>query len=256
MPSEKTAYLYSTHRYTIPSLQRYVEDFIASPQEYRGDYAKKISPLQGRVLEELLVTMKFDEGMLLLDIGAGTSKVSHCIREMELPIQRDFGRVVPLEVSPVALGRAADTYGLEGVCADARSLPFRSGSFTGALLLQLLEFVPSADRRRVLTEAIRTLRPGTGRIYVISAQYRQQEQDVVDLERQHETGMMFEPVKQGEVIQLLSLGGCVMESVKGMSVYRPNDFFMLVARRRHDEQEADKGAGAEETAKGRSSIWD
>jgi len=51
------------------------------------------------------------------------------------------------------------------VVADARALPFPDGSFDAATAFFFLMYVPAADRKAVLQEAHRVLRPG-GTLYV------------------------------------------------------------------------------------------
>ena len=44
--------------------------------------------------------------------------------------------------------------------ADARKLPFKSGSFDAALAIQSLEYIPIADTVDVMRELSRVLKPG------------------------------------------------------------------------------------------------
>src|SRR5439155_23825063 len=46
------------------------------------------------------------------------------------------------------------------ICADARSLPFRSASFNGCLMIMLLHQIPESERQIAFRETLRVTRPG------------------------------------------------------------------------------------------------
>lgn len=68
----------------------------------------------------------------------------------------------PLMASQAALGARSPLAGVACFCADARSLPFADGSFDLVETDFLLQFLSAHDRRAVLREWARVLRPGGG----------------------------------------------------------------------------------------------
>lgn len=97
-----------------------------------------------RALRELLAGAG---GGWWLDLPAGTGRMS-----AELP-----GRVVQADRDPAML-RAAGK-GLAQVCCSGMALPFRDGTFSGALCLRLLQHLERPqERRAILAELARVTR--------------------------------------------------------------------------------------------------
>jgi ubiquinone/menaquinone biosynthesis C-methylase UbiE len=68
----------------------------------------------------------------------------------------------PLVASQAALKAQLPLANVTFLCADARALPFPDGSFDLVETDFLLQFLAAADRRAVLHEWVRVLRPGGG----------------------------------------------------------------------------------------------
>lgn len=102
------------------------------------------------------------ESRPVLELMAGTGRVTGTIRGRDR-------RVVALDLSLPMLRKLRENVGAHGeegptfaVCADARRLPFRPGTF-GQILLpfhSLAELTEARDRRRALFEVARCLAPG------------------------------------------------------------------------------------------------
>jgi SAM-dependent methyltransferase len=72
-------------------------------------------------------------------------------------------RIVPYDFVPGALPPG-------GIVADARALPFRSGSFDGVLLRHVLEHLAPGQDAAAVREAVRVLRPGGRLLAVVFAE--------------------------------------------------------------------------------------
>ncbi len=94
---------------------------------------------------------------LLLDVGAGTGRMTRAVRSLE----QFRGTIVSLEPSQHMLhhGRALTAgEGSAWVRSWAVPLPFAGESFDMAVSLEVLEFTP--EPLRTLSEMVRVLRPG------------------------------------------------------------------------------------------------
>ncbi|WP_456271277.1 class I SAM-dependent methyltransferase [Bacillus sp. AK031] len=106
--------------------------------------------------KELLFREEIREDMEILDIGCGTGQTAVFIKEM-------FGsRVTALENHPIMVQKARKRFQSEGaevelVEASADSMPFKHEKFDLITCESVLSF---ADRKAVLTEVKRVLKPG------------------------------------------------------------------------------------------------
>ncbi|NOY82636.1 MAG: class I SAM-dependent methyltransferase [Kiritimatiellaeota bacterium] len=104
----------------------------------------------------LLSLLGADGGGLLLDVGGGTGRVTHQLRDR-------FARVVVCDVSLGMLRRAAGRQGLIPIAACSERLPFRTGIADAVVITDALHHFQ--DRDRALDEVVRVLRPG-GRVLI------------------------------------------------------------------------------------------
>lgn len=111
-----------------------------------GDFTRRAGPLAGRTV---------------LDVGCGNGTFMAAF-------SRAGASVKGLEVNPVLVQIAQETFGKEGVVAEAllydgAVFPFQDGSFDYAFSVSVLEHV--TDPKQVLSEVCRVLKPG-GRFYL------------------------------------------------------------------------------------------
>jgi len=218
-------------RYSLPRSKMYLEDLLSGEDHFTPETLDRVSEFQAAVLERVTVPLqRSGEHPLVLDVGCGNSKMAGFIQGF-----RDAkAKVIPLELSAKALGLAREALkplvALNPVVADGLYLPFKARSFNGVLLCQLLEFLPRSERFRAISEAFRVAKPG-GIVLIASMQARQQAEYELDLHRQHETGMLCEPVKQTELLRTISDVGFKLTGVEGISAYRPNDFFLVTLQK-------------------------
>jgi ubiquinone/menaquinone biosynthesis C-methylase UbiE len=90
-----------------------------------------------------------------LEIGVGTGRIA-------LPLQASGTAMVGLDLSRPMMRRLVANAGnrlpFPLLAADARSLPFRDGTFGGALAVHVLHLIP--QWRRAANELLRVVRPG------------------------------------------------------------------------------------------------
>jgi len=140
-------------RFVVEQL-RYWKDVDAAHYEWQTAHPY-ISVTENTLLDGVEISAR-DR---LLEIGCGEgANLYHLVRRA--PKASFFG--VDFSSSKILFARSQ--MAVWGARADAGALPFRSGSFDAVLVRDVLHHVQ--DRRAVLTEAIRILRPG-GRITVI-----------------------------------------------------------------------------------------
>jgi SAM-dependent methyltransferase len=107
----------------------------------------------------LIAAVDARPGERLLEIGCGEgANLVHLRR------RQPDARLFAVDFSPSKVRFAASATGASAASADAARLPFRSCTFDGVLVRDLLHHVP--DRRAVIAEALRVLRRG-GSITVI-----------------------------------------------------------------------------------------
>jgi ubiquinone/menaquinone biosynthesis C-methylase UbiE len=124
------------------------------------DYRRVGLPLLGAgVRQRAILRMLRPEAQdRLIELGCGNGKFLVWNR-------RRVGWAVGVDPAPLFSEQALASVDL---CqADARALPFRDGSFTAALSIDVLEHLPMPDIHRYLSEAHRVLIPG-GRLFIFS----------------------------------------------------------------------------------------
>ena len=119
----------------------------------RSDFWKK------HLAESLLpwALAGLDLGQDLLEVGPGPGLTTDILRQQ-------FRRVTSLEIDPrlaTALGHKMQGTNVRVLEGDAAAIPFRDGSFSGAVAFTMLHHVSSrAKQDRLLAEVWRVLRPG------------------------------------------------------------------------------------------------
>ena len=98
-----------------------------------------------------------DLGQDLLEVGPGPGLTTEILRQ-------HFRRVTSLEIDPrlaTALGHRMQGTNVRVVEGDAAAVPFKDGSFSGAVAFTMLHHVSSPVMQdRLLAEVCRVLRPG------------------------------------------------------------------------------------------------
>lgn len=107
-----------------------------------------------------------------IDLGAGDGVFTVALTRALGP----FGRVVAVDHDPLVVQRlgaiaAASPGGIEVVSADLTDLP-PLGSFDGALLANVLHFVPQAEQGKELRRVATELLASDGRIVVVEYERR------------------------------------------------------------------------------------
>ncbi len=124
------------------------------------DYKRIALPLLGagvrqRAIRRMLRPQRHDK---LIELGCGNGKFVFWNR-----LSVDWA--VGIDPAPLFAKEAAE---LVDLCrADARVLPFRDGTFTAAMSIDVLEHLPLPDIESYLAEAHRVLAPG-GRFFIFS----------------------------------------------------------------------------------------
>ncbi len=114
-------------------------------------------PLERRALQALARGLRVDRGDRVLDVGTGTGAMLRELAALPDPPRLATG----VDRSAAMLARVPSLpRGWELVEADAAELPFDSASFDRVVLGYLLHLLDREERRAVLAEAQRVLRPG------------------------------------------------------------------------------------------------
>ncbi len=143
-------------------------------------------------LERLLRRTERRSGspLRLLDVGCGTGGTLERLRPL--------GRVVGLDLEPLALAFCRERGQRELVCGSATALPFADGAFDVVLALDVLEHIP--DHEAAAREIARVLAPGGYALVTVPA-YR-------SLWSRHDLALMHQRrYRAGEVRRLLGGAG-------------------------------------------------
>jgi ubiquinone/menaquinone biosynthesis C-methylase UbiE len=124
----------------------------------RIDTHRLYSEFPDRLHDELLQHLQLRHDIRVLDVGCGPGRYHPAIAEYRAAI---FGVDSSAGMLEEARVRAAATYPVHLVQADAQALPFANASFDRVLAIHMLYHVP--DRLRALQEFRRVLWPG-GRV--------------------------------------------------------------------------------------------
>lgn len=243
--------------YDLESQRRYLEDLLATPDMFTEENMGNISPLQEAVLTKATIKLR-RSGSMVLDAGCGNGKMTWFLERFTSDEEdEEMPKVVPLDVSSKTMKLIANTFFLSGVVGDLRFLPFKPESFSGVLLAQVLEFVPVRWREVLLQEVMRVLSPN-GLLVVVSMNRIWQEEDVLDMTRQHETVMLREPVKQTDIVGMVSKHNGNLVGMETFNVYRNNDFFMVEFKKgvSNEEEPEEEEPVYERERKKRTSIWE
>jgi len=151
------------HRSSVRS-DRYDEDYFLTACEGYEEFAASDGRQLSRRLEQAFDVAEVAAGMRVLDVGCGRGEIlRHCLKL--------GARAYGVDYSSVAARMAARLTGDGGArvgMADAKVLPFRSGSFDRVLMFDLVEHLHPWELRQALSEVRRVLRPG-GRLIVHTA---------------------------------------------------------------------------------------
>ena len=151
------------HRSSVGS-DRYDEDYFLNACEGYEEFAVSEGRQLSRRLKQAFDAADVTDEMRVLDVGCGRGEIlRHCLKLGATAYGVDY--------SSVAVRMAAQSVGDGGAgvgMADAKVLPFRSGSFDRVLMFDLVEHLHPWELGRALSEVRRVLRPG-GRLIVHTA---------------------------------------------------------------------------------------
>lgn len=139
--------------------RRVREEFDTWAAEGRGE---RMAVGHRAAVEQALERVPIGSGDNALDLGCGVGWACHLMRE------RGAGRVVGVEASRGMLARARPAPGVALVGASMTALPFRDATFSRALSVESLYYVP--DVNLALREVRRVLAP-EGRFIVMMDLY-------------------------------------------------------------------------------------
>jgi len=152
------------HRSSVRS-DRYDEEYFLTACEGYEEFAASQGQQLSRRLEQAFDAADVAAGMRVLDVGCGRGEI---LRQCLKLGARAYG----VDYSSVAVRMAAKLVGRRGQSrlgmADAKVLPFQSGSFDRVLMFDLVEHLHPWELRQALREVRRVLRPG-GRLIVHTA---------------------------------------------------------------------------------------
>jgi SAM-dependent methyltransferase len=153
------------HRQRPIRADRYDEAYFLSACEGHQEFASSEGRCLSRRLKQAFAAAEVASGMKVLDVGCGRGEI---LRHCSSLGAEAFG----VDYSAVAAGMASDL-GADGdevrvSLADAKALPFQSGSFDRVLMFDLVEHLHPWELRQALSEARRLLRSG-GRLVIHTA---------------------------------------------------------------------------------------
>jgi SAM-dependent methyltransferase len=136
--------------------------YVSHEDEFEAtlDYKHIAMPLLGAGVRQRAIRrlLRPGPGDCLIELGCGNGKFVFWNR-------RQVDWAVGIDPAPLFAQEALEQVDL---CrADARVLPFRDGTFTAAMSIDVLEHLPLHDIKAYLLEARRTLAPG-GRLFIFS----------------------------------------------------------------------------------------
>jgi ubiquinone/menaquinone biosynthesis C-methylase UbiE len=130
----------------------YQPQTISRAAHERGeDYSSRMLALKLDLIHE------FCRGDVLVDLCCSTAtQLTELADGRRLAVGVDFS--MPFLTYGRAQARTANRQNVQGVCANARALPFKSGAIGGLYALSSLYYIPRVDE--VVAEIGRVLRPG------------------------------------------------------------------------------------------------
>jgi 2-polyprenyl-3-methyl-5-hydroxy-6-metoxy-1,4-benzoquinol methylase len=149
----------------------------------------------------------------LLDLGCGDGYLSYLVAKRGLPV---FALDLSLK-HLVNFSQVAEEFRITRILADLHNLPLGDGHFDCVLLSQVIEHLP--DRKTVLTEARRVLRPG-GKL-IVSVPYKEELAVVVCpycLKSFNPSAHVHSFDKEGLERELLDTGFAIKKSVLSNSL--------------------------------------
>lgn len=144
---------------------RYDEAYFLTACEGHKEFISTEGQCLSRRLDEAFAAAEVVSGMKVLDIGCGRGEIlRHCSRLGVEAYGIDYSAVA----ARMAFDLAREDGGARVGLADAKVLPFRSGSFDRVLMFDLVEHLYPWELRRALLEARRVLR-SEGRLIIHTA---------------------------------------------------------------------------------------
>lgn len=144
---------------------RYDESYFLSACEGYREFISSEGRLLSRRLEQAFGAAHVAPGMKVLDVGCGRGEIlRHCAERGVDVYGVDYSAVA----TRIASDLASDDGGAAVTMADAKILPFASGSFDRVLMFDLVEHLHPWELHRALAEARRVLRP-QGRLIIHTA---------------------------------------------------------------------------------------
>ncbi|MGD2103960.1 MAG: class I SAM-dependent methyltransferase [Anaerolineae bacterium] len=145
--------------------ERYDEDYFLSACEGYEEFVSSEGEHLSRRLEQGFQAAQVAPGMRVLDVGCGRGEIlRHCLALGAEVYGVDYSAVA----TRMASNLVGDDEGAIVSMADAKILPFRSGSFDRVLMFDLVEHLYPWELRQALLEVRRVLRP-KGRLIIHTA---------------------------------------------------------------------------------------
>ncbi len=145
--------------------ERYDTDYFLSACEGYAEFIASEGRHLSRRLEQAFEVADVGAGMKVLDVGCGRGEIlQHCVERGAIAYGIDYSSVAVRMASELATNRGGGSVML----ADAKVLPFGSGSFDRILMFDLIEHLHPWELRQALAEARRVMRP-SGRLIIHTA---------------------------------------------------------------------------------------